>query len=131
MNEIVYVKAIVQGEIASGQKLVKLVAQNTDGIRPFYTDPKDLIYFGVDLAKSEDQEFFFYFPVEVGTCLYIASKFYEKVERAEVIELHVGRFAKGFSIYNQQIGTIKLSIKEIGKHLFFTKEEAEAALKKM
>lgn len=56
MNEIVYVKAIVQGEIASGQKLVKLVAQNTDGIKPFYTDPKDLVFFGIDLAESEEKE---------------------------------------------------------------------------
>ena len=37
MNEIVYVKAIVQGELPSGQKLVKIVAENSDGIRPFYT----------------------------------------------------------------------------------------------
>lgn len=43
MNEIVYVKAIVQGELPSGQKLVKLVASNTDGIKPFYTDEKDII----------------------------------------------------------------------------------------
>lgn len=47
MNEIVYVKAIVQGEIASGQKLVKLVAQNTDGIKPFYTKSEDLIFCGI------------------------------------------------------------------------------------
>lgn len=43
MNEIVYVKAIIQGELPSGQKLVKLVASNTDGIKPFYTDEKDII----------------------------------------------------------------------------------------
>lgn len=44
MNEFVYVKAIVLGENISGQKLIKLVAANTDGIRPFWTDRKDLIY---------------------------------------------------------------------------------------
>jgi len=54
MNGIVYVKAIIQGENASGQKLVKLVAQNTDGIKPFYTDGKDLIVFGIDYGKSEN-----------------------------------------------------------------------------
>lgn len=56
MNEIVYVKAIAQGENASGQKLVKLVAQNTDGIKPFYTDVKDLIVFGIDLAQPQEVE---------------------------------------------------------------------------
>ena len=43
MSEIVYVKAILQGELPSGKKLVKLVASNTDGIKPFYTDEKDII----------------------------------------------------------------------------------------
>lgn len=43
MNEIVYVKAVLQGELPSGQKLVKLVASNTDGIKPFYTSEKDII----------------------------------------------------------------------------------------
>lgn len=56
MNDIVYVKAIVQGENASGQKLVKLVAQNTDGIKPFYTENKDLIIFGVDLAQKQEEQ---------------------------------------------------------------------------
>ena len=56
INGIVYVKAIVKGENASGQKLVKLVAQNTDGIKPFYTDNKDLIVFGVDLAQMQEVE---------------------------------------------------------------------------
>ena len=53
MNEIVYVKAVLQGELPSGQKLVKLVASNTDGIKPFYTEGKDLIFFGMDLAEGE------------------------------------------------------------------------------
>ena len=52
MNEIVYVKAIAQGENASGQKLVKLVAQNTDGIKPFYTKSEDLIF--AALQKGEE-----------------------------------------------------------------------------
>jgi len=43
VNEIVYVKAVLQGELPSGQKLVKLVASNTDGIKPFYTSAKDII----------------------------------------------------------------------------------------
>ena len=44
MNRIVYVKAIAQGKNASGQILVKLVAANTDGIKPFYTNKKDVIF---------------------------------------------------------------------------------------
>ena len=43
MKEFVYVKAVVLGKNISGQLLVQLVAQNTDGIRPFWTDRKDLI----------------------------------------------------------------------------------------
>lgn len=43
MKEFVYVKAVVLGKNISGQILVQLVAQNTDGIRPFWTDRKDLI----------------------------------------------------------------------------------------
>ena len=43
MNEIVYVKAILKGDLPSGQKLVKLVASNTDGIPPFYTSADDII----------------------------------------------------------------------------------------
>ncbi len=45
MKEFVYVKAVVLGKNISGQILVQLVAQNTDGIRPFWTDRKDLICF--------------------------------------------------------------------------------------
>lgn len=54
MNEIVYVKAIAQGENASGQKLVKLVAQNTDGIKPFYTKSEDLIFCGLAEGRRID-----------------------------------------------------------------------------
>ena len=43
MKEVVYVKAVVLGKDIFGQRLVQLVAQNTDGIRPFWTDRKDLI----------------------------------------------------------------------------------------
>jgi len=44
MNRIVYIKAIEQGENASGQILVKLVAANTDGIKPFFTSKKDVVF---------------------------------------------------------------------------------------
>lgn len=45
MKEVVYVKAVVLGKDIFGQRLVQLVAANTDGIRPFWTDRKDLICF--------------------------------------------------------------------------------------
>ena len=44
MNKVIYVAAIEQGQNASGQILVKLVAANTDGIKPFYTNKKDVIF---------------------------------------------------------------------------------------
>lgn len=56
MNEIVYVKAIAQGKIASGQILVKLVAQNTDGFPLFYTDEKDLFRPNADWNISAETQ---------------------------------------------------------------------------
>lgn len=42
-NRIVYVRSIVQDENISGQMLIKLVASNTDGIKPFYVNKEDII----------------------------------------------------------------------------------------
>ena len=54
MKEFVYVKAVVLAENIAGQKLVQLVAQNSDGIRPFWTGRKDLICFE-DITETTEK----------------------------------------------------------------------------
>ena len=59
MNKIIYILAIEQGKNASGQILVKLVAENTDGIKPFYTNKKDVIFpedIFVNAEKTEEKK---------------------------------------------------------------------------
>lgn len=41
--KIVYIRAEIIRELPSGQKYIKLLANNADGIR-FYTDDKSIIY---------------------------------------------------------------------------------------
>ena len=82
------------------------------------------------LAAYEDAEekgLLHKFPCKVGEYVYFQNVFNEDIERAEVIELHIGKFTKGISIYNTKLGIVKISINEIGKYAFLTKEEAEAS----
>ena len=58
MKEVVYVKAVVLGKDIFGQRLVQLVAQNTDGIKPFWTDRKDLICFEDIFETTEKKPLF-------------------------------------------------------------------------
>ena len=59
MNRIVYIRAIEQGENVSGQLLVKLTGTNTDGIKPFYTNKKDVIFpedIFPDMSKTAEKK---------------------------------------------------------------------------
>ena len=51
MGRLVYVLAMDEGGLLSGQRRIKLLASNTDGIKPFYTEPKCLFYPGANFGK--------------------------------------------------------------------------------
>ena len=44
MGQIVYIRAQILGELPSGQKLVRLLANNADGIT-FFASEKDIVRF--------------------------------------------------------------------------------------
>lgn len=78
--------------------------------------------------EIEDQGKIFHFPVKVGDSIYLLTN--ERIDPCEIIELHIGKYVKGISIFNPIIGIVKVALVEMGKMIFLTKEEAEAALKK-
>lgn len=83
MNKIVYIRAIEQGENASGQMYIKLVAQNTDGIAPFYINKEDVIFpedICIDKKKPEHEHDYFLasttpgFDRTIGACAHYPGK---------------------------------------------------------
>jgi len=53
--EIVFIKAAIQNELPSGQKLVKILADNADGIE-FHANEKDLVRFRCRLFKPRKKK---------------------------------------------------------------------------
>lgn len=82
-----------------------------------------------NLIDAEEQEMLFQFPVKVGDHIYLVTN--DRIDPCEIIELHIGKYVKGISIFNPIIGIVKVALVEMGKMIFLTREEAETALKKM
>lgn len=124
MNEIVYVKAIMQGELPSGQKLVKLVASNTDGIKPFYTSANDIIRH----KDAEEQRMLLKLPCKVGDYVYQIDRMLWKIHTRKVskIESTVTATDSVMTIYFETAGFCYLS--HFGKTVFLDKKDALNAL---
>lgn len=154
MNEIVYVKAIVEGSLPSGQKLVKLVASNTDGIKPFYIYEKDLVrqdetnVFKIEMSfnkkelnellekaieqmKQEQQEskpgLSINLPININDTVYIIGAFGSGVHADIVRSIQIER-GNNITIY---CINHCFDIENIDETVFFTYEEAYQASKTM
>ena len=107
---------------ASCEGALKLAAYEDSGLSPEHTH---------ELAKAKAEGRLYILPVKVGDTVYFASHLYEKVEEYQVTEITNPIYdITVIAREHQYIAPIPLcSIADIGKTVFLTREEAEAALK--